>query len=141
MTSNRRYWLAGCLMALALMFSISACVSSASAGPSTTLNVQMTDFSYSPTSFSVPAGQEITLNLKNNGKVPHEFVIIKHGEKVTLPFDDDDEAKVYWEQEAAVGESVSVKFTAPSEPGTYDIVCGQPSHMEAGMTGTLSVIQ
>ena len=107
MTSNRRYWLTGCLMAFALMFSISACATSVSAGPSTTLNVQMTDFSYTPTSFSIPAGQEITLNLKNNGKVPHEFVIIKHGEKVTLPFDDDDEAKVYWEQETAVGESVS----------------------------------
>jgi plastocyanin len=138
---TRRYWIAAVLMALALVLTVSACTSAAKAGPSTTLDVQMTDFAYSPTSFAIPAGKEITLNLKNNGKVPHEFVIIKRGEKVTLPFDDDDEAKVYWEQEAKAGETVSVKFTAPSEPGTYDVVCGQPSHMEAGMVSTLTVSQ
>jgi plastocyanin len=136
---KRRYWIAAVLMVFALMLTISACASTAAAGPSTTLNVQMTDFSYAPKTWSVPAGKEITLNIKNDGKVPHEFVIIKKGEKVTLPFDDDDEAKVYWEQEAKVGETLSVKFTAPSEPGTYDIVCGQPAHMEAGMTGTLTI--
>ena len=137
----RRYWIAAVLMVAALMLTISACTSAASAGPGTTLNVQMTDFSYTPKTFAIPAGKEITLNIKNDGKVPHEFVIIKHGEKVTLPFDDDDEAKVYWEQEAKVGESLSVKFTAPAEPGTYDVVCGQPAHMEAGMVGTLTVSQ
>jgi uncharacterized cupredoxin-like copper-binding protein len=137
----RRYWIATVLMALALGLTISACASVTKAGPSTTLDVQMTEFAYTPTTFAIPAGKEITLNLKNNGKVVHEFVIIKLGEKVTLPFDDDDEARVYWEQEAQAGETVSVKFTAPSEPGTYTIVCGQPSHMEAGMVGTLTVSQ
>ncbi len=141
MKTHYRYWLAGILLIVAALLTISACASTASAGASTTLNVDMTEFAYSPTTFNVPAGKEITLNLKNNGKVTHEFVIIKHGEKVTLPFDDDDEAKGYWEQEADAGKSVSVKFTAPSDPGTYTIVCGQPQHMEAGMVGTLTVTQ
>lgn len=139
MSFKVRYWLAGSLLVGALLLTISACASTTNAGPSTTLNVTTTDFMYSPTTFTVPAGKEITLNMKNDGKVTHEFVIIKFGEKVTLPFDDDDEPKVYWEQEAEPGKSVSVKFTAPSEAGAYTIVCGQPEHMEAGMVGSLTV--
>jgi len=58
---------------------------------------------------------------------------------VSVPFDDDDEGKIYWEVELDAGKSETVKFTAPSEPGTYDVVCGTPGHIEQGMTGTLTV--
>ena len=30
-------------------------------------------------------------------------------------------------------------FIAPLKAGTYDIVCGKPSHIERGMKGTLIV--
>ena len=56
-----------------------------------------------------------------------------------MPFDDDDEEKVDWEVEAEGGETVVGTFTAPSEPGTYTIVCGAPAHLESGMMGTLTV--
>jgi len=124
--------------AAALM--LSACASSSN-GASTALSIDLSDFAFSPMTASVPAGKEITMNLKNTGKVLHEYVIIKAGEKVTLPFDDDDESKVYWENEVAAGETKTVTFTAPSEAGVYEVVCGQPTHMEAGMKGTLTVVK
>ena len=69
----------------------------------------------------------------------YEWVIIKKGMQVTIPFDDDDEEKVYWEMEAAPRETKTETLTAPSEAGTYTIVCGTPAHLEQGMTGTLIV--
>ena len=76
----------------------------------------------------------------NTGKVKHEFVIIKAGQQATTPWGDDDEAKVQWETEVEAGTRITAKFTAPTDPGTYQVVCGQPGHIEAGMVGTLTVV-
>ena len=117
-----------CVLA-AMSLGLAACAASTAQGASKQFAIDLKDFSFAPDSFTIPAGQEITLNLKNSGKVEHEFVIIKQGQQVTVPFDDDDEAKVYWEAEVGAGEAQSVKFTAPAEPGTYTVVCGQPQHI------------
>ena len=103
------------------------------------ISVITTDFKFDPTSWTVTAGKQVELTLKNEGVLEHEWVIIKNGMQVTIPFDDDDEEKVYWEMEAAPGETKIETFTAPSEAGTYTIVCGTPAHLEQGMTGTLIV--
>jgi plastocyanin len=103
------------------------------------ISVTTTDFKFDPTSWTVTAGKQVELTLKNDGVLEHEWVIIKKGMQVTIPFDDDDEEKVYWEMEAAPGETKTETFTAPSEAGTYTIVCGTPAHLEQGMTGTLIV--
>jgi uncharacterized cupredoxin-like copper-binding protein len=109
-------------------------------GPSTSLNVVMTDFHYSPDSFIVPAGQEITMNATNNGAVVHEFVIMKFGTKVTKDFTAEDKKNVYWMVELQPGDQTNTKFTAPSEPGEYQVVCGTPGHFISGMIGKLTVV-
>jgi plastocyanin len=103
------------------------------------ISVTTTDFKFDPASWTVTAGDQVELTLKNDGALEHEWVIIKKGLQVTIPFDDDDEEKVFWEIEAAPGETKTETFTAPSEAGTYTIVCGTPAHLEQGMTGTLTV--
>ena len=103
------------------------------------LSVTTSEFKFEPTTWAVSAGNEVELTLENNGTLDHEWVIIKKGMEVTIPFDDDDEDKVFWEMEASPGETKTETFTAPSEPGTYTIVCGTPAHLEQGMTGTLTV--
>jgi uncharacterized cupredoxin-like copper-binding protein len=119
---------------------IAALVLSACGGPKKAeYSVEMKDFSFTPNTATVPAGAEVTLNLKNSGALEHEYVIIKKGEKVTVPFDDDDEAKVFWEHELDAGESATVTYTAPTEPGEYTVVCGTPGHLEQNMAGTLVV--
>ena len=66
-------------------------------------------------------------------------MLIKLGETVSPPFDADDEAKIFWEIEAQPGETQTGTFTAPAEPGTYQVVCGIAGHVEAGMISAATV--
>lgn len=122
------------LFAAALIMVLAACGSSKDS-----ISVTTTDFQFDPNNWSVSAGNEVELTLTNNGSVEHEWVLLKQGTSVTPPFDEDDEDKVFWEMEAEPGETKTESFTAPSEPGTYNIVCGITGHLEQGMEGTLTV--
>src|SRR6266508_4327301 len=102
-----------------------------------TLNVTATDEGYDSTTYTVPAGAQVTLNLTNNGVLEHEFAILKLGEHVTPPFGEKDEDKILWELDGVeAGTTKSGTFTAPTEPGSYDIICGIPEHNEKGMVTT-----
>jgi len=103
------------------------------------ISVTTTEFNFEPKSWTVSAGKQVELTIQNDGTLDHEWVIIKKGMEVTIPFDADDEDKVFWEMEAGPGETKTETFTAPSEAGTYTIVCGTPAHLEQGMSGTLIV--
>ena len=108
--------------------------------PSTDLKVEFTDFAFTPDSWVIPAGQEITLTTTNAGAVVHEFVIMKLGTTVGEDFGDEDEDNIYWEVEAEAGQTLTITFTAPVDPGEYQIVCGTEGHFVAGMVGTLTVV-
>jgi uncharacterized cupredoxin-like copper-binding protein len=101
----------------------------------------MTDFQFSPNSFTVPAGEQITLKSTNSGAVVHNFIIMNLGYDVGNEFDKEDEENVYWRLEIAPGGATETNFTAPEEPGSYEIVCSTPGHVQAGMLGTLSVVE
>ena len=123
------------IFVLALALVLTACGSGGA-----TLKVTATDTGYDSTTYTVPAGAEVTLTMSNTGVTVHEFAVLKKGEHVTLPFGEDDEAKIYWELDGVeAGKTQSDTFTAPSEPGEYDIVCGLPGHIELGMSATLIV--
>jgi uncharacterized cupredoxin-like copper-binding protein len=109
-------------------------------GPTTTIDVTFIDFQFNPNSFIVPAGQEITLNATNNGAVVHNFVIMKFGTTAGEEFGDEDIPNIYWEVEVDPGGSKSVTFTAPAEPGEYQVVCRTAGHVIAGMVGSLTVV-
>ena len=120
---------------LALSLILTACGSK-----KTTLNVTTTDTGYDSPTYTVSAGEEVTLNLTNNGAIEHEFAILKLGEHITPPFSEKDEDKIFWELEhVAGGTTMSGTFTAPTEPGEYDVICGIPGHIELGMVATLIV--
>jgi uncharacterized cupredoxin-like copper-binding protein len=121
-----------------LVLLTSALASACSGGPS--IDVTLTDFAFTPNTFTVPAGAQVTLHAKNNGTVEHEFAIMKKGTSVTPPFGDKDEGNIYWEvDEIQPGETKSATFTAPADPGDYEVVCGLAGHIENGMVGTLTV--
>jgi uncharacterized cupredoxin-like copper-binding protein len=115
-------------------------VSCAGGGPSNKIDVTMTDFQFQPNQFTVPAGQEITLNSSNNGAVVHNFVIMKKGTTAGPFFDDADVPNVYWQVELQPGASVNTTFTAPTEPGDYEVVCRTEGHIASGMTAKLTVV-
>ena len=121
-----------------LMFVLSAC--GGSGKPSSTINVTLAEFTFTPSKFTIPAGQEITINAVNNGAVVHNFVIMKFGQTVGDNFGSEDEGNIYWQLEANPGAKVSATFTAPTEPGEYQVVCRTEGHYMAGMVGKLIVV-
>ncbi|MGE5251803.1 MAG: cupredoxin domain-containing protein [Bacteroidota bacterium] len=122
-------------LVLSLAFMLAAC-----GGGGSTINVTITDFAYSPDTFTVPAGANVTLRATNKGAVEHEFAIMKLGTSVTPPFGDKDEGNIYWElDEIQAGTTKTGTFTAPTEPGQYEVVCGLPDHIEKGMVAKLIV--
>ncbi|MBK7320624.1 cupredoxin domain-containing protein [Candidatus Villigracilis affinis] len=122
---------------LVCMFIITACGGNR---PSTNLKVDMVEFTFTPPEFVIPAGQEITITAVNNGAVIHEFVIMNFGQTIGDDFGDEDEGNIYWEVEAEPGKTVTATFTAPTEPGEYQVVCGTEGHFIAGMVGKLTVV-
>ena|SRR5687767_8176591 len=109
-------------------------------GPTTTINVTMTDFQFQPNQFTVPARQEITFNSTNNGAVVHNFVVMKLGTTAGDMFDEEDIPNVFWEVEITPGGSAETTFTAPTEPGEYEVVCRTEGHIVSGMTAKLTVV-
>jgi len=118
--------------------SLAACQSS---GPSSKINVEMTDFAFTPNHFTVPAGEKITVNIAHHGIVVHEFIIMNPGTTAGDKFDEQDKPNVYTIVEVPPGHSQTFTFVAPLQAGDYQIVCGIVGHLESGMTATLTVVK
>ena len=114
----------------------------ASNNPSTSIRVNMTDFTFLPSTITVPAGEQVTVEVTNSGAVAHSFLIMKLGYETGGLFEPEDDSHVYWAQEQVPsGESVQATFVAPSEPGEYQIICDVAGHVEAGMVAKLIVVR
>ena len=107
------------------------------------IDATMEEFSFTPTEWTVTAGDEVTIELENNGSVLHEFVILQQGVEISseaeLPATEEELLAdfVYWETEVEAGQSKTETFTAP-EAGIYQVICAIVTHFSAGMTGTLT---
>jgi uncharacterized cupredoxin-like copper-binding protein len=129
------------LLVVNIMMSILA-LNLAACGPKQyKFDVDMQEFRFEPDTISVPAGTPVTLNLTNSGTLEHEFVIMLLGKEAVVPFANVDKSNIYWEHTLGPGKKETVTFTAPSEPGDYQIVCGTAGHLEQGMKGILTVTQ
>jgi len=124
------------LLLLTLVLPLTACSNSP-----TTIDVTLSDYNYTPDTFTVPAGREITVNVTNQGFVSHTFIIFKLGKDAGEKFGPEDKDNIYWQFEVLPGKSASGKFIAPTEPGTYYVTCGLGGHHEVGMVATLKVVK
>lgn len=124
---------------VALWLNLAAVLVSCS-GASTTIDLTISDYHFEPDTFTVPAEQEITLNIDNQGFVSHQFVIFKLGTDAGAKIGPEDQDNIYWRFEVLPGHSDSATFLAPSEPGEYYVTCGILGHLEAGMVGSLIVV-
>lgn len=110
----------------------------------THIEATMDEFQFEPIDWTVQAGEEVTIELENEGEVEHEWVILQQGVTIAaeteLPETEEELLAdfVYWEDEVEPGESKMVTFTAP-EAGTYQVICAIEGHFSAGMEGTLTV--
>jgi plastocyanin len=126
------------LIVVAMLATLALAACSGGGGGGATLDVTLNEFSFTPNAWTVNAGQQVTINLKNAGTVTHDFTIMKT--PISGSFTDADKANEFWaSQMVAAGQSVTQTFTAPSTPGTYQVICTESGHFEAGMVGTLTV--
>jgi uncharacterized cupredoxin-like copper-binding protein len=132
-----RFILSVCFIAISIL--LASCGGTST--PTTEIDVTLTDFQFSPSSFRVPAGKEITLNANNSGAVIHNFMIMNLGQTAGPEIGDEDLSNVYWKLEIPPGGDSSTTFTAPEEPGDYEVVCSIAGHIQAGMVGKLTVVE
>lgn len=114
-------------------------------GASTSLEVTTTEFQFSPTEWTIPAGEEITIDITNDGSVLHEWVLMQPGVEIEseadLPETEEELLAdfVYVEDEVEAGDSKTLTFTAPAA-GTYQVICAIEGHFDSGMEGSLTVV-
>ena len=90
----------------------------AASGP---VSVTLTEFSISPKSISVPKGG--SLELKNEGKIAHNFQVTGTDVKSK-------------DIEGGASETLDLSSL---DPGSYEVFCAVPGHKDSGMTATLVV--
>lgn len=128
----RRYALAAVLLTAALVL--------AGCGPqSVSFSSSMTEFEFDPPRWQAPAGAEVTLTLTNDGSVVHDWVLMPRGYQVEPPAGEETLQQALVEFSVEAGETETFTFTAPGEAGEYAVICTEPGHLEAGMSGTLVV--
>ncbi|HSJ28491.1 MAG TPA: cupredoxin domain-containing protein [Acidimicrobiia bacterium] len=119
---------------------LGACGDGDDAGDETGTSIETTasDFQFDPDSWTVPAGEEFTIEFQNDGTLEHEWAVIGLGEDLESEADFSED-KVLFEVEAIpAGESTTETFTV-DEPGTYQVICAIETHFDSGMEGTLTV--
>lgn len=105
---------------------------------STSIDATASEFQFEPDSWTVPAGEEFSIEFQNDGSVEHEWAVIKLGEDIESE-DEFAEDKVLFEVEAVpAGDSTTQSFTV-DEAGDYQVICALETHFDAGMEGTLTV--
>lgn len=142
---------------LASSLTVAACGSgedAATSKPARTIDVSMTDNAFTPSSFEVAAGEEVTFAFTNDGTVDHEAILGTEAEQAdheaTMAGDDADhgtgemEGMDHGSGSAAEAVTVEPGGTGTLErtfdrPGTVIIGCHEPGHYEAGMKATITV--
>jgi plastocyanin len=85
------------------------------------------EFSFDPSTFAVPSGSAVSVELSNVGNAPHDIVFVL------------DSGRVEQSNRIRNGETTTLSFTAPVPPGAYEYYCSVGDHKEQGMVGTLTV--
>jgi uncharacterized cupredoxin-like copper-binding protein len=97
------------------------------AQPAGSTKVSMTEFKFTPSDVSVPAGKVVFFLVNDGNGTSHDLVI------------QDSTGKTIAKSElVSAGDSV-VLTVDNIAAGTYTILCDQPGHEASGMKGTLTV--
>jgi azurin len=116
------------------------------------------DMKFDVTSFQVKPGETVTVTMTNVGRMPkagmaHNWVLLKKGtdaakfaeageqhpqtEYIAPDHEPDVLAKT---KLLGPGDSDSVTFAAPTQPGEYQYICTFPEHYPRGMRGVMTVV-
>lgn len=132
---------------------LAACGGDDTPAATTDLSITGTDgLAFEPDAVTIPAGQEVTVELTSEPSVEHDLVIEGvgmdamagdegHGDGDEHAMDDDhamadDDLHI---AHADAGETVTATFMV-DEPGTYTLYCSVPGHRSGGMEAALTVV-
>jgi len=87
----------------------------------------MTEFKFTPSDISVPAGKVVFFLVNDGNGTSHDMVI------------QDSSGKTIAKSELVSAGDTSVLTVDNIAAGTYTILCDQPGHEASGMKGTLTV--
>jgi len=71
-----------------------------------------------------PGSGAVTFDVKNAGKIPHDFVVTGNGANAKTP---------------TLNAGAGAKLKATLKPGEYELYCSLPGHKQAGMDVKLTV--
>jgi uncharacterized cupredoxin-like copper-binding protein len=119
----------------------------APSGPSTEIEVLETEFAYSPKALTIPVNQPVTITLRNQGAIEHDFAVdqiavinvVKEESGMGHEMAAGEEEAYDLHVSTAPGDTSVISFTA-TEPGSYKIICTIAGHLDAGMEASLTVV-
>jgi uncharacterized cupredoxin-like copper-binding protein len=132
----KRALLSGALAAATLGSLAAGC-----AGPSDHLEVVLRNSHYEPTAMRVPIGRPVTIVLRNEDPIDHEWIVgdeALHDRHRTGTEPHHDERPTEVTIPALESRTTVVTFDAA---GTLRFVCHLPGHEAYGMTGVLTVVR
>jgi uncharacterized cupredoxin-like copper-binding protein len=106
------------------------------------VRIELGEMFFKPKDVTLEAGKPYVIELVNTGKVKHEFTADKFfrsvatrkvenvGSEVKVPY--------FTETEVLAGKTLEL-FVIPVVPGSFEMLCQIPGHLEAGMKGTITV--
>jgi uncharacterized cupredoxin-like copper-binding protein len=97
-------------------------------GPEREVSVGMTEYAFLPTTIEVSAGERVRINVRNTGRLEHDFAPDQRGVALGLSH-----------LHLAPGSSASFDWTAPNDPAEVRIVCTLVGHEALGMVARLVV--
>jgi len=125
---RRRRWLLAAVLTLALGTALlaAACGGGSSApairitpgGAGATLDITVGDNFYKPDKFQVQAGQQVTLNVTNEGQAVHTVRLAGPDNR----YETDDDTQIEPPM-IKPGQTVSLVWTAPNQTGAYNFRC------------------
>jgi uncharacterized cupredoxin-like copper-binding protein len=97
------------------------------------------DFQFSPNTFTIPAGEQITVEAVNTGAIRHDFVIMNFGTTAGDNFDDDDMPNIYWRVDLQPGR-IRPRPSQRRPARRVPLICAVEGHLQAGMIGKIIVV-
>jgi uncharacterized cupredoxin-like copper-binding protein len=92
--------------------------------PPLTIRLEAEDIQWSQTGWQAKSGQPITVVIENIGSLDHNFVIEELDIELNL----------------SPGETKEISFIFDAA-GVYQYLCTVPGHLDAGMIGTITIIE
>lgn len=101
------------------------------------LEISMFEWGFGPSVVEFTAGDTVTLRIRNDGGVLHEWAVLD--EPIVAEPEYDAGNALILVSAVQPGSAVTIEFTVP-DAGTYQFICPISGHFSQGMAGTMVAV-